>query len=131
MLPGGGIGAVGVAAIAVVVVVGWLATGFYRVEPQQQGVELVFGELSQTTGPGLNYNLPAPIGEVIVPNVTTINQVDVGYLQLSGGSNREVPEESLMLTGDEKHRVGAHGGALEDSGRRRLFCSTSATPRKA
>lgn len=101
MMPGGGIGGVGIAAVAAVVVVGWLVTGFYRVEPDQQGVELVFGELSSVTGPGLNYNFPAPIGEVLLPSVTSINQVEVGFQSLGGSRNREVAEESLMLTGDE------------------------------
>lgn len=97
----GGLGGKGIVALVLLVVLGWLATGFYRVEPQQRGAELVFGKLVATTEPGLNYNFPAPIGEVLLPNVTAINQVNIGFQNLSNGNKRVIDEESLMLTGDE------------------------------
>lgn len=100
MLPGG-LGLKGGILVAVLALVIWAATGFYRVDTNQQGVELVFGELNQVTGPGLNYNFPAPIGEVLLPSVTNINQVNVGFQQISNETRRDIPEESLMLTGDE------------------------------
>lgn len=100
MMPGG-LGGKGIVAVVVLGLLVWLVSGFYRVDPDEQGVELVFGELTSVTGPGLNYNLPAPIGEVLLPKVTIINQVDIGFQQLPGGSIRQIPEESLMLTGDE------------------------------
>jgi len=96
----GGLGPIGVAAIGVVVIAGWLVTGFYRVEPNQQGVELIFGEFYERTPPGLNYNWPSPVGEVLLPNVTEINKLDVGFFS-SGSSTQSIDEESLMLTGDE------------------------------
>ncbi len=99
MLPGG-LGPIGALVIAIIVVAGWMSFGFYRVEPNQQGVELVFGELNEITAPGLNYNLPAPIGEVLLPNVTEINKLDVGFF-MSGSQTQDIDEESLMLTGDE------------------------------
>lgn len=100
MMPGG-LGGKGILAILLLVILGWGLTGFYRVEPHQQGVELVFGKLSGVTGPGLNYNFPSPVGEVILPNVTTINQVNIGFLERTDGSTAGIPEESQMLTGDE------------------------------
>lgn len=100
MMPGG-IGGKGIFAILLVAVLVWGLTGFYRVGPQQQGVELVFGKLSGVSGPGLNYNWPSPVGEVILPNVTTINQVNIGFLERTDGSTTTRPEESQMLTGDE------------------------------
>ena len=83
----------------------WLATGFYRVEPDEQGVALVLGKVWKLTNPGLNYNLPEPVGEVFTPKVTRVNRVEIGF-RSSGDSNsdqslQDVPEESLMLTGDE------------------------------
>jgi modulator of FtsH protease HflK len=83
----------------------WLATGFYRVEPDEQGIALIFGKVWKQTNAGLNYNLPAPIGEVFTPKVTRVNRVEVGFRSNSddsGGSNaQDVSQESLMLTGDE------------------------------
>ncbi len=77
----------------------WLASGFYTVGPQEQGVVLRFGKYVSTTQPGLNYVLPRPIEEVIVVPVTRTRNVEVGFR--SGGGTRNVDDESLMLTGDE------------------------------
>ncbi len=105
MMPGGGMGAKGILAIGAIVIAGWLATGFYQVEPNEQGVELLFGKLQETTAPGLNYNFPAPIGDVLKPRVTDVNQEQIGFRASGSGTRsssvRDVPAESLMLTGDE------------------------------
>jgi len=104
-VPGGfGSGKVIVVLVAVALVA-WMATGFYRVQPNEQGVALVFGKLSDTTGPGLHWNWPTPIGEVMRPAVTTVNRVEIGFRSSAvrgrGTSARDITEESLMLTGDE------------------------------
>jgi membrane protease subunit HflK len=104
-IPGGVGGGRGLLLIMVLVVAVWLGSGFYTVEPDEQGVELVFGEWISTTQPGLNYNLPAPIGQVYMPKVTRVNRVEIGYRSGSDSTRtttqRQVPNESLMLTGDE------------------------------
>ncbi|GIK98409.1 MAG: protease modulator HflK [Alphaproteobacteria bacterium] len=91
---------VGVAAVAL-----WLASGIYNVQPNEQGVAMIFGKWVATTQPGINYNLPAPIGQVETPAVTTINRVEVGFRSgtetTRSTTGRDVPAESLMLTGDE------------------------------
>ena len=100
----GGMGGKGIFFVVILAIAAWFATGFYTVEPDEQGVELVFGKLSQTTGAGLNYNYPSPIGEVMKPKVTTVNQVEVGFRSASNtrsNTSRDVIAESLMLTGDE------------------------------
>lgn len=81
----------------------WLAFGFYQVAPDEQGVELVFGKLTQVTQPGLNYNWPPPIGEAMTPKVAANNQVQIGFRDSGAraANLRDVTEESLMLTGDE------------------------------
>ena len=91
---------------ALVAIVAWLATGFYRVQPAEQGVELIFGEVvGAPTQPGLNYNLPWPVGMVLTPEVTTVNRVEVGFQSAANfgrpDRTQDVPQESLMLTGDE------------------------------
>jgi membrane protease subunit HflK len=102
-LPGGmGRGRFIVVAIAAIVVL-WAASGFYRVEPDEQGIVLRFGAYNRTTSPGLNYHLPTPIEEAFTPKVTRVNRIAVGFRDTGiGGQGRtELPEESLMLTGDE------------------------------
>jgi membrane protease subunit HflK len=80
----------------------WLASGFYTVAPNQVGLNLVFGRYVGKTGPGLNYNWPEPVGSILRLNVTDRNSIDVGTVGRADTTGAtEVPEESLMLTGDE------------------------------
>jgi membrane protease subunit HflK len=111
---GGGRGLALVAGLGILV---WLASGFYRVQPDQQGVVLRFGAFQRTTLPGLNYHVPWPVESVLTPAVTRINRIEVGFrlapdlpvvavpsrFQPGGTapSARDVQEEALMLTGDE------------------------------
>ena len=92
------------AVIAVIVL--WLLNGFYTVAADEVGVVLRFGAYNRTTQPGLNYHLPAPIERVLKPSVTRVNRTEIGYRNaegaaIRGGAPRQVPEEALMLTGDE------------------------------
>lgn len=102
---GGGSGKLAVLLVAVAIL-GWLFIGLYRVEPDEQGVVMRFGEWVSTTGPGLHWNWPAPVGNVETPKVTQINKLDIGYR--SGNDSRgrstavrDIPEESLILTSDQ------------------------------
>ncbi len=110
LAPGGGsLGGKGIALIGIILVVLWFASGLYRVNTDEQGVELVFGKFSELTQPGLNYHLPWPIAEALTPKVTRVNRADIGMRSAGDdfrrtgrrGTERDVPEESLMLTGDE------------------------------
>jgi modulator of FtsH protease HflK len=105
VMPGnfGGRGAVVLIVFAVVVL--WLLSGFYRVEPDELGVVLRFGKAVSVVQPGLNYHLPYPIETALTPPALRVNKTDVGMRLADetrrGGTGRDVPEESLMLTGDE------------------------------
>ena len=107
MLPGGGYGGLGLLAGVLVVVLLWMASGFYTVSPNEVGINLVFGQYTGKTAAGLNYNLPYPIGDVIKLAVTDRNAIDIGSVshedpRRPGFQNsQEVPAESLMLTGDD------------------------------
>jgi modulator of FtsH protease HflK len=94
---------IGIAIAAVIAL--WLASGFYRVEPDEVGVVLRFGAFDRMTQPGLNYHLPGPIESVQTPKVTRVNRTEIGYRSEdeSGRPTASVqePEESLMLTSDE------------------------------
>jgi len=98
----------GLAFMGIAVAALWLASGIYRVQPDEQGVVLRFGAYNRLTLPGLNYHMPWPIERVETPAVTRINRIEVGYRSAAGAridtgnqGGRNVLEESLMLTGDE------------------------------
>jgi membrane protease subunit HflK len=83
----------------------WAASGLYRVLPDEQGVVLRFGKFVTTTQPGLHYHFPTPFERALTPKVTKVNRIDVGFRPASDTGRSSgvgnVPEESLMLTGDE------------------------------
>jgi membrane protease subunit HflK len=104
LFPGGVGGARGVGFVVLIGVLLWLASGFYRVAPDEQGVVLRFGQWVRTTTSGLNYHLPQPIETALTPNVTRENRIEIGFRTTDGartGPKRDVLDESLMLTGDE------------------------------
>jgi membrane protease subunit HflK len=104
MMPGGFGSAKGIVLIALGLLVLWMFSGIYRVTPGEQGVELLFGKFVKQTGPGLNFWFPSPIGSVLTPNVDRTNTLGIGFRAAGAGrsaSIRDVPEESLMLTGDQ------------------------------
>jgi len=109
LLPGGWGSGAGILFVVLAVIVIWGLSGFYRVEPNEEGVVLRFGAFNRVTTPGLRYHLPAPIEYALTPKVTDINLIDIGFRANPGATTvrgraqgaNEVPEESLMLTGDE------------------------------
>ncbi len=103
IMPKGFGGGRGFGLIVLLVLFVWALTGIYRVQPDERGVVLRFGKFVAITDPGLHYHLPAPIETVLKPSVTTVNRIDIGFVGQIEGRNaaRDVPEESLMLTGDE------------------------------
>jgi membrane protease subunit HflK len=105
VLPGGNLGGRGFALIVLAAVVLWGFSGFFRVEPDEMGVVLRFGKFVREVQPGLNYHLPYPVESALTPQALRVNKIDVGMRVVEdlrrGTTVRDVPEESLMLTGDE------------------------------
>ena len=107
-LPGGSSsGGKPIGLILIIIAFVWLASGLYRVGPDEQGVVLRFGKFVKTTQPGLHYHIPLPVETVQTPKVTKVNRIDIGFRSerdsgfSQGGGVADVPQESLMLTGDE------------------------------
>jgi membrane protease subunit HflK len=105
-MPGGYFSGVGITLIILLIIAFWLLSGFFRVQSEERGVVLRFGKHVRTVDPGLNYHLPYPIETVLLPKALRVNTTSIGMTLIDdparrGRSIRDVPEESLMLTGDE------------------------------
>ena len=86
-----------------VLVLLWIGSGLYRVDPKENAVIQRFGALSRIqTQPGIGYHLPWPVETITKLNVTEDRRVAIGFTEGSfRGANRvDVPNESLMLTAD-------------------------------
>jgi modulator of FtsH protease HflK len=106
ILPGGYFSGVGISVILLFIVAIWLASGFYRVQSEELGAVLRFGKYVRDAQPGLNYHLPYPIETVLLPKALRVSAISIGMTLIDdptrrGRTRRDVPEESLMLTGDE------------------------------
>ena len=105
-LPGGYFSGLGVALILLLVIAVWAISGFFRVQSEELGVVLRFGKHVRTVGPGLSYHLPYPIEAVQFPKALRVSTLNIGFAlddspRRTRDGRRDIPEESLMLTGDE------------------------------
>src|SRR6478609_1611086 len=106
ILPGGYFSGMGIALLLIAALAIWGLSGFFRVQSEELGVVLRFGKHVRTVQPGLNYHLPYPIETVQLPKALRVSTISIGMTLISdptgrGRTMRDVPEESLMLTGDE------------------------------
>ena len=103
LLPGGWGSGSGLLFVLIAVVAIWGISGFYIVQPDEEGIVLRFGAYNRKATPGLNYHWPAPIEHALTPKVTRANIIEIGGSPREGvgrGLDQE-PAESRMLTGDE------------------------------
>ena len=105
-LPGGFFSGFGIGLIILGIVVIWLFSGVFRVQSEELGIVMRFGKYVRDAQPGLNYHLPDPIETVLLPKALRVNTTSIGMTLIDdptrrGRTKRDVPEESLMLTGDE------------------------------
>ena len=106
LLPGGHFSGMGIALVLIGALAIWGLSGFFRVQSEELGVVLRFGKHVRTVQPGLNYHLPYPIESVLLPKALRVSTISIGMTLIDdptrrGRTMRDVPEESLMLTGDE------------------------------
>jgi membrane protease subunit HflK len=90
---GGGIG-----VLDALLLVLWIASGFFIVNEGQRGIVLRFGKYVESTQAGLRWHLPYPIEVVEAVNVSQVRTVEIGY---RNNVRSKVLKESLMLTDDE------------------------------
>jgi modulator of FtsH protease HflK len=76
----------------------WVASGFYIVNEGQRGIVLRFGKYVESTQAGLRWHLPYPVEVVEAVNVSGVRTVEIGY---RNNVRSKVLKESLMLTDDE------------------------------
>ena len=118
--------------------------GFYaftfRVNPDELGVVMRFGEYVRQEPPGLHFRLPYPIEEVLLPKVTRQNIIEIGMRSAATGRSYRYGSPRRArgkpdADGRREHRrrrlrrVLAHQDAPIPSGQtvRSSTCSTSRT----
>jgi modulator of FtsH protease HflK len=92
-LPLGGVG-----LLVVLVIVIWLASGFYIVDEGRRGVATRFGKYTETTLPGPRWHLPFPIEAVELVDFSQVKTIEIGYRNTP---KNKIDKEAVMLTDDE------------------------------
>ena len=88
----------GALILAGLVLVVWLASGFYIVVEGTRGVVLTFGKFAEETQSGLRWRMPWPIQTHEIVNLSQVRTLEIGY---RNSVKTKVLKESLMLTDDE------------------------------
>ncbi|HYQ98394.1 MAG TPA: FtsH protease activity modulator HflK [Casimicrobiaceae bacterium] len=88
----------GAGILVALVLLVWLASGFYIVDEGRRGVVTRFGKYTETTGPGARWHLPYPIETVELVDFSQTRRVEVGY-RINPKAKRA--NEASMLTDDE------------------------------
>ena len=97
----GGIGGLGGSLILAVIVIVWLLSGIYIVDPAERGVVTRFGAFVEETKAGPHWHIPYPIEKVRIVNVDQVRTAEIGYRSDVSNRSGNVLNESLMLTKDE------------------------------
>jgi membrane protease subunit HflK len=92
-LPLGGLGLL----VALVIVI-WLASGFYIVDEGRRGVVTRFGKYTETTLPGPRWHLPFPVETVELVDFSQVKTIEIGYRNTP---KNKIDKEAVMLTEDE------------------------------
>ncbi len=101
MMPRGGFGGLGIIIAIGVALLVWLGTGFYRVNPGEQGLVLRFGawvNQDSLAEPGLHWHLPYPIESADIVNVDQVRQIPIGITTTNRTRNSQMLQ---MLTQDQ------------------------------
>jgi modulator of FtsH protease HflK len=95
---GRGIPLSGAGILIALILLVWLASGFYIVDEGRRGVVTRFGKYTETSGPGARWHLPFPIEAVELVDFSQTRRVEVGYRVNPKGKRAN---EAPMLTDDE------------------------------
>src|SRR3954470_12911054 len=96
--PGSGLPLGGAGMLVALILVIWLASGFYIVDEGRRGVVTRFGKYTETTQPGPRWHLPFPVEAVELVEFSQVKTIEVGYRNTP---KNKIDKEAVMLTDDE------------------------------
>jgi len=97
---GGTVGGIGFGLIAGIVLLIWLASGFYKIEEAERGIIMRFGKHVDTAQPGLRWHIPYPIEDVIKVDITRVSTIPLRATMLTQDEN------IIDIEGDIQYQIG-------------------------
>ena len=100
-LGGGGVGLLVTGLIALILVI-WVATGIYQINPGEAAALRLFGDVqgNPVDETGLHWWWPGPIGKTDKVQVTETQRMELGFRGNDAGAVSPFPDEALMISGD-------------------------------
>lgn len=89
-------------AIPIIAVI-WLLTGFYVVQPGEQGVVLRFGAYHVTNGPGWHWRVPYPVDNVIKVDIQKVRSASNSAVMLTRDENIVDVRVAVQYRVDDAH----------------------------
>jgi len=80
-------GGFGIGLVIGILLLFWIATGFYKIEEAERGVVFQFGKHVETTQKGLHWHLPIPIERVEKVDVTKVFTIPINSTMLTQDEN--------------------------------------------
>ena len=80
-------GTIGIGIVIAIVLLFWMATGFYKIEEAERGIVLRFGKHVDTTQSGLHWHWPTPIESVTKVDITKVHPVPLRATMLTQDEN--------------------------------------------
>ena len=80
-------GGFGIGLVIAILLLFWIATGFYKIEEAERGIVLRFGEHVYTTQKGLHWHFPIPIERVEKVDVTKVYTIPINATMLTQDEN--------------------------------------------
>ena len=96
--PRAGLPLSGAGLLVALVLIVWLASGFYIVDEGRRGVVMRFGKYVETTLPGPRWHVPFPVEAVELVDFSQVKTIEIGY---RNSPKNRVDREAVMITDDE------------------------------
>ncbi|ABS60557.1 MULTISPECIES: FtsH protease activity modulator HflK [Fervidobacterium] len=86
--------------IFIVIILIYLGTGVFQVNPSEVALIKTFGKFTGTVGPGIHIHAPIPFQSHVIVDVQTIRKEEIGFRTVGDRKYESRDVEALMLTAD-------------------------------
>jgi len=87
-------------SVLIVLVLIYMGTGVFQVNPSEVALIKTFGKFTSTVGPGIHIHAPVPFQSHVIVDVQSIRKEEIGFKTVGDRKYETRDLEALMLTGD-------------------------------
>lgn len=82
----------------------WLLSGFYSVDQNEMALPVLLGRTGELQGPGIHYNAPYPLCEILIADIKKTETVTIGYgtMDYDGMDSQSLKGSIITYTGNSR-----------------------------